>query len=132
MRTRFYIPIFFLAFLIGACGPASSVSSTSTISSGIEGYVTEGPMCPGPVAIGDNNCPDKPYQANFTLVDENNKVITHFKTDPSGTFKITIAPGTYILHPESEAVLPHAADQTVIVTPDHFTQVTVVYDTGMR
>lgn len=132
MSLRFYVPIIFLVLLISACGPASTGNSSHTTSSGIEGYVTEGPMCPGPVAIGDNSCPDKPYQAAFTILGENHKVITHFKTDPSGYFKITITPGTYILHPESDTVLPHASDQTVVVSPDLFIQVTVIYDTGMR
>ncbi len=46
--------------------------------------MTEGPMCPGPVAIGDNTCPDQPYQATISVLDINNKLITQLATDRSG------------------------------------------------
>ncbi len=132
MSKRIIVPMFILVLLMSACAQTASSNSSPTPASGIEVHVTEGPMCPGPVAIGDNSCPDKPYQASITVVDSNNKEVTRFQTDPSGYFKLTIAPGTYILHPESDKALPHASDQTVVVTPDQFTQVTVMYDTGMR
>jgi hypothetical protein len=132
MIKRITVPIFILVFLMSACSHVASTNPSPTPSSGIEGYVTEGPMCPGPVAIGDTSCPDQPYQVTISIFGADNKEITHFQTDPSGYFKLTIAPGTYILHPESDKVMPHASDQTVVVTPDQFTQVTVMYDTGMR
>jgi hypothetical protein len=132
MSKRIVFPIFILVFLSSACTLASPITLTRTPSSGIEGHVTEGPMCPGPVAIGDNSCPDKPYQATLSILGSNNKEVTRFQTDPSGYFKINIAPGTYILHPESDMALPHASDQTFVVQPDQFTQVTVIFDTGMR
>ena len=94
--------------------------------------MTEGPMCPGPVAIGDNTCPDQPYQATISVLDINNKLITQFESDGSGQFKIPLSPGTYILHPESDKSLPHAADQSVVVIAGQFTRVTIMYDTGMR
>lgn len=112
--------------------PSKPTFSTPTPSSGIEGQVTEGPMCPGPVRIGDTKCQDQPYQATITILDANNKQITQFQTDINGYFKIFISPGNYILHPVSGKPLPHAADQAVIVAEGQFTQVTVMYDTGMR
>jgi len=132
MDKRIYFPIFILVLLLSACAQAASYNPTSTPSSGIEGYVTEGPMCPGPVAIGGSSCPDKPYQAAISILSTDSQEIIRFETDPSGYFKISLLPGTYILHPESEMALPHASDQTIIVTPDQFTQLTVIYDTGMR
>ncbi len=100
--------------------------------SGIEGQVTLGPMCPGPVAIGDTRCQDQPYQATLTILGANNQEVSRFQTDPAGYFKLTLEPGTYTLHPESDKVLPRASDQTVVVIPNKYTQVTVMYDTGMR
>ncbi len=132
MSKWLVISIFISVLLLSACAQPATITPSPTPSSGFEVHVTEGPMCPGPVAIGDSSCPDKPYQAMFTLLDSNSKEITRFQTDPAGYFKMTIAPGTYILHPESDKALPHASDQTVVVTPDQFTQVTVMYDTGMR
>jgi hypothetical protein len=132
MNKGLIVPIFLIVLLVNSCTQATSRYPLATPSSGIEGFVTEGPMCPGPVAVGNNNCPDKPYQATLSILGSGNKVITRFETDPSGYFKIAVAPGTYILHPESNNVMPHAADQTVVVTPDQFTQVIMIYDTGMR
>ena len=117
---------------LSACSQEVPKSPLPTPSSGIEGQVTEGPMCPGPVAIGDNTCPDQPYQATISVFDINNKLITQFETDRSGLFKLPLSPGTYLLHPESDTSLPYAADQSVVVIAGQFTQVTIVYDSGMR
>jgi hypothetical protein len=68
----------------------------------------------------------------ISILDIDNKKITQFQTDPTGYFKITLPAGTYILHPESEAIMPYASDQVVVVTQDQFTQLSVKFDTGMR
>ena len=109
-----------------------SVTSTPFVSSGIEGHVTKGPTCPGPVRIGATDCQDQPFQANITILDEKDNLITQFQTDSVGYFKLSLNPGTYIIHPESGKPLPTAADQTVVVVGGQFTQVTIPYDTGMR
>jgi hypothetical protein len=90
-------------------------------------------MCPGPVPINPRTeCADKPYLASFTILDANNNEVTRFNTDSAGHFKIELAPGSYTLHPLSENILPHATDQQVTVQPGEYTQVSVMYDTGMR
>jgi hypothetical protein len=132
MIKTIYIPIFILILSLSACNQKVPISPSPTPASGIEGQVTEGPMCPGPVASGDNTCPDQPYQATISVFDKNNKLITQFESDRSGLFKLPLSPGTYLLHPESDKSLPHAADQSVVVITRQFTQVTIVYDTGMR
>lgn len=126
------ISILIVSFLLGACAQVTTITPSPPPSSGIEGQVTKGPMCPGPVAVGDTKCMDQPYQATISILDFNNKPITQFQTDASGLFKIPLIPGTYIIHPKSDNVLPHAADQSVIVVAGQFTQVTIRYDTGMR
>jgi hypothetical protein len=108
------------------------ITPSPTPTSGIEGLVTKGPMCPGPVAIGDTQCQDQPFQATISVLGANSNLITQFQTDASGIFKIPFAPGTYILHPTSVKAFPHAADQSVVVVAGQFTQVTIKYDTGMR
>jgi hypothetical protein len=134
------VGIFCLVVALSGCAPAVSVTSINTPTivpstpplSGIEGYVTIGPMCPGPVAIGDTRCLDQPYQAMIIIFDTHQKEVSRFQTDAAGYFKITLEPGTYTLHPESDKVLPRAADQTITVAANQFTQVSVMYDTGMR
>jgi len=115
-----------------ACSILIPGNPTESPSSGIEGYVTLGPICPGPVTVGDLNCHDKPYEAKISVMDSNNHLITRFETEEAGYFKVNLYPGTYILHPESGDPLPFASDQTVIVTDTQYTPVSIQYDTGIR
>jgi hypothetical protein len=103
-----------------------------TGESGIEGSVTIGPNCPGPAKPGSNDCASKPYQASFSVLSETNTPITQLQTDEMGHFHIDLAPGTYILHPESENTFPRASDQTVTVEKGKYTQVDIMFDTGIR
>jgi hypothetical protein len=117
---------------MGACVQEMPVSPSPAVLSGIEGHVTKGPMCPGPVPIDNTQCPDQPFQATISILDLNSNQIAQFQTDISGYFKLTLAPGEYILHPDSDKALPHATDQSIIVASGQFTQVTITYDTGIR
>ena len=126
------IPFIIILLGLSSCVREFRVISTPTGSSGVEGRVTQGPTCPGPVKIGTTECQDQPYQANITILDENNNQITQFQTDRIGFFKIPLNPGTYILHPESGKPLPSTTDQTVVVLEGQFTQIVILYDTGMR
>lgn len=122
MRTK---SIFLLAFLlITSCSPIPS-------DSGIEGNVTIGPMCP--VMQANNPCPDKPYQATLTvLTTTTRRKVIQFETEADGYFRVALAPGEYILHPESPNVMPYAAEIPFTVTNHQFTRVDVVYDSGIR
>jgi hypothetical protein len=111
---------------------ATKGNPTPTASSGIEGYVTKGPVCPGPIRIGDTKCQDQPYQTYITILDANNSQITQFQTDSMGYFKIPLEPGTYTLHPESGNRLPSATDQSVVVIDGQFTEIMIRFDTGIR
>ncbi len=121
-----------IIFSLTACTSGISVSPPSADTSGIEGYITQGPICPGPVRIGDTQCQDKPYQAMISVLNASGKQLLQFQTDANGYFKIPLSPGEYILHPESATPFPHAGEQTVLVMPDQYAQVSIVYDTGMR
>ena len=131
---RIFVFIQFVIILIGLSACAQGNSSTPSLAppSGIEGFVTIGPVCPGPVQEGDTSCLDKPYQASITILDAANIRIMQFQTDPDGYFKVPLAPGTYTIHPEPGEPLPIAADQTVVVSEGVFTQVLIQYDSGMR
>ncbi len=132
MLKTIFISFFVFLFALSACEQANPVATSPTPSSGVEGIITEGPMCPGPVPVGNNPCPDQPYQASISILDANNNQITQIQAGVDGYFKITLAPGTYVLHPESGKPYPHASDQSVVVIDGQFTQVTILYDTGMR
>ncbi len=133
MTTKILGPILLLVLTLSACSLISPANPTPTPTSGIIGIVTQGPMCPGPVRVGDNSCPNQPYQATIIVLDANNAQVAQIRTDSNGVFQLNLAPGTYTLHPlPGNNPLPRAADQVVEVSPDQYIQVSIVYDTGMR
>ena len=112
---------------------ACSLQVTPTpVDSGITGRVTIGPVCP--VVIEGQDCADRPYQATITVNSPEGRKIVQFQTDKQGNFKVTLAPGNYILHPEPPlgAPFPFATEQQFTVKPGEFTQLTVTYDSGIR
>jgi major membrane immunogen (membrane-anchored lipoprotein) len=100
-------------------------------NSGLEGQVLIGPTCAGPARVG-SNCEDQPFQAVITVNSPKGERIVQIQTNKEGRFKIPLAPGEYILHPESPSVMPFAGEQTVTVEIGKFTQVVVNYDSGIR
>jgi len=112
--------------LLASCSPLNPAATDS----GIEGQVFIGPICP--VVREGEECPDQAYQATLMVTSLQGERIVQIQTDEDGRFNIPLAPGEYILHPESPGVLPFAEDQTVIVEAGRFTQVIVNYDSGIR
>jgi hypothetical protein len=132
MKKIFLLLIFIVMAQLAACSKGMLTTSTPNLSSGIEGYVTQGPVCPGPMRVGDSTCLDQPYQATISILNPDNSPVAQFKVDNNGYFKFPLNPGSYILHPESGKPMPYASDQTIIVSEGQFTQVTIKYDTGIR
>ena len=129
---KIFLPVFILLFTLSACAQGAGLNPSPTPVSGVEGTVTEGPMCPGPVRVGQNNCPDQPYPATITILNVDNTQVAQTQADGNGFFIIPLEPGTYTIHPLSSKPLPRAADQIVVVTDGEYTKVSIVYDTGMR
>lgn len=127
MKLQFIIGIMILLLATCSMQPPASANTTNT---GIEGQVFIGPMCP--VIRQGQACPDQPYQATLTVNSLAGRKIAQVQTDQQGRFKISLAPGQYILHPESPNTLPFASEQTVTVEDGLFTQVIVNYDSGIR
>ena len=112
-----------LALLLpAACSPNDS---------GIEGHITAGPACP--VMQVDVPCPDQPYAGTLTILTVYGRIkIGEVAADASGYYRASLAPGTYILHPESPGILPSSPELTVTILPHTFTRQDIVYDTGIR
>ncbi len=125
-HLRTYTLTYFLTLTLAACAS----SATRTTTSGIEGQVLIGPMCPAMQA--DVPCPDRPFQATITVLDENRHKVADFQSDEQGNFKIGLKPGTYILVPEAPNAMPRAGEQTVTVIEGQFIRVTITYDSGIR
>lgn len=118
------------AFLLLIVILTACLNTSEPLDSGIEGMVTIGPMCP--VVQEGVPCPDQPYQAMLTVQSTSGKKIKQFQTDEQGYFKVELAAGEYILHPESPNSLPFAADIPFTVREHQFTQLEVIYDSGIR
>jgi hypothetical protein len=123
MRT--HLVLFLAGCLLAAC-----MQPPQPTDSGLEGVVTVGPMCP--VVQLNNPCPDQPYPATLTVLSGSGKKITQFQTDQHGRFRIDLAAGDYVLHPESPNGLPFAADLPFTVNEHKFTQLKISYDSGIR
>ncbi len=89
-------------------------------------------MCP--VVIEGQECPDQPYQATLTVYNLAGRQVVRFQTDEQGDFNVPLAPGDYILHPETpeDAPLPFAEEQHFTVLPGEYTRLIVQYDSGIR
>jgi hypothetical protein len=101
-------------------------------SSGIEGLVTIGPVCP--VERIDTPCPDKPYQATIVVKDDQGNEVARVQSGEDGRFRVALAPGTYTLAPQSssQGSYPFAKEQQVEVQAGAFTTVSVQFDSGIR
>lgn len=124
MKLKFTIGL--MIILLATC----SSKQPNSGNSGVEGTVFLGPLCP--VIQQGQPCPDRPYQATLTINDAHGKKVTQVQTDEQGRFTVYLAPGNYILHPESPNVMPHAEEQSFTVEAGMFTEITVNYDSGIR
>jgi len=123
MKIQFLLGVFMVS--LAAC-----TAQPTPTDSGVEGQVLIGPVCP--VVVEGQDCADKPYQATLTVNSPGGERVVQIQTDEQGRFKIPLAPGEYILHPESPNVLPFAIEQTFVVEAGKFTQIVVTYDSGIR
>lgn len=101
--------------------------------SGIMGKIVLGPTCPAVGPGMENECQDKPYQATVAVkTSDGTKEITKFTSDAEGNFKVSLAPGDYLLVPISIGRSFFGKPQNVTVKEGEFTSVTIPYDTGIR
>ncbi len=79
-----------------------------------------------------NQCNDRPYQADFSILNQNSQVLGQVKSDAQGNFVVYLPPGTYILQPLSAAIYPRGTPVTVTVLQGQLVQVTIRFDSGIR
>ncbi len=112
---------------LGACARRPAAPSDS----GVEGVVLLGPTCP--VEQLGSPCPDRPMAAEIKVT-QNGEVVTSVRSGPGGRFKVALAPGDYVLVPvgPNPNGLPFARPAPVIVRAHAFTDVKVMFDSGIR
>jgi hypothetical protein len=87
-------------------------------------------MCP--VVRTDQPCPDQPFQATLTVLDQAGKKVAQVQSDTNGLYQLALKPGDYNMHPESPNGMQHAQDQPFTVLEGQFTKLDIVYDSGIR
>ena len=104
----------------------------ATSDTGVEGYLWIGPACP--TVRLDTECPDLPYEAEFTVTGNEGEVVESGQSDKSGFFRILLAPGSYIFVPDPSkpALSPRANPVPFDVDAGSFTHIEVTYDSGLR
>jgi hypothetical protein len=119
----------------GTSTPTPGVESEENGSqkSGIMGQVFRGPICPGPVIV-DDPCPDQPFSAQFHVFDSQEKHVASFLTDEQGRFSVLLTPGMYTIVPDESTPIMHPTSQgrEVSVQDEQFSEVTLIFDTGIR
>lgn len=121
-----------LALGLAAVALLSACSSVPT-DSGIAGTVTIGPTQPVATPGSTNS---QPYSAELVFAPEGGAHLKRpatVKSAEDGTFRVNLAPGTYVIQAaETQGGPPTLAPITVVVEPHQFAEVEVGFDSGIR
>ena len=112
-------------FTLGCHSPASP-----TLTTGLTGTVLRGPIAP--VCRIERPC-DAPFSADFS-VEQNGRVVKHFRSDQDGRFTVMLEPGQYRVVPAADApiIFPTSQAKTVVVRASGLTEIRLTFDTGIR
>jgi hypothetical protein len=136
-------PAMRLALLAVAClcmaGCASSPSPApgpgTAADSGLDGLATAGPTCPVEHVPPDPACGPKPVAVNLTATQgDPPQVVKAFASGSDGTFRVALAPGTYVVRPaDGGPAYPRCSPtEPVAVVAAAYAHVNVTCDTGIR
>jgi hypothetical protein len=131
MKRYLSILLLLLAFLLAACGAdATATPVAGDGKTGIKGQVFLA-ECQGNEVATD--CfSQEPYQATLIVYNGKLEEIARITTEEDGTFEFEIEAGVYFIHPYSPAQYPIATDYQVVVAEGEMTELTVIYDSGVR
>ena len=101
-------------------------------SSGVQGVVSLGPLCP--VQRAGLPCPDRPFEATLVLENAQGVEVARGVAGPDGHYRIALPPGRYILVPQPVmgSPLPSAGPLEVAIESHAWTTLDVTYDSGIR
>jgi len=158
MRFLKTIPLFAAILIVGAgCMPSgSAIPSVERITfsptktnmnaptppstpeplpeggSGVRGKVMLGPTCPMQ-KTGDGDCADKPYQVELRISTKGGIPVKRFTSGADGSFAVALIPDTYVIGPPPGApAIPGTQDQEFTVRADAWTEIAIMFDTGIR
>ena len=100
---------------------------------GLQGVTLRGPVCPGPARLPpDPTCADAPFPASLKVSTNDGTLVTRFTTGKDGTFRISLAPGTYTVASDQAVITGRLLPVPVTVTDQAFTTVELHFDSGIR
>ena len=115
------------ALTITACNLEAPEGVVHT--SGVEGTVTYGPLCP--VVQAGSPCPDRPWQGKVRALDlDGVTVIATVSTDKAGAFSMDLPPGAYLITPITPDGPPTTKLRRLTVTEGAYTSVELSVDSG--
>ncbi len=128
-----------MAVLVAGCGATAvggaTGTPTATATGTLMGSVVAGPTCPVE-RTGGTPCPYQPVaNRQVTIETTGGAEVTTTTTDAQGQFRVTLAPGTYMVR---VAIVPgtpgirQLSTGNVTVTQGQTTTVEVLLDTGLR
>lgn len=123
--------ILLLTLTIFSC-TSNMTTSTESGGPGLKGTVLRGPTCP--VESETDPCPDEPFSALFHVFNMDEEEVTTFTSTAEGLFQVSLAVGDYLVVPDETApiIQPSLQAKDVTVSGDGFTEVTLLFDTGIQ
>ncbi|MEO6871128.1 MAG: SpaA isopeptide-forming pilin-related protein [Chthoniobacterales bacterium] len=100
------------------------------VASGLEGSIMISPVMGGPTRAGSPDA--KPLPATEFVVQQDGKVITTFRTDAQGKFKVSLGPGHYTVTKKERAKIGSFGPFEVEVAPGKMKSVEWMCDSGIR
>lgn len=121
-----------VAFVLAAvtsCGGAGA-STGSSPSGGVSGRVLSAPSCP--VERAGTPCLPRPVHGATVTAYRGKQQVASTKTDRSGTFRLSLAGGHYLVVARNSGALGTTASKAVDVTANHVSTLTLTVDSGIR
>lgn len=126
-RTSFLL----FGLLLISVVPQPLNAQTPSPSTGIQGVVSIGPIHGGPEREGVSN--SAPLADTVFVVENATGVVTNFRTDDQGRFRVPLPPGHYSIKTTGLKTMSRRCElPDVEVKTTGFTDVQLTCDTGMR
>jgi|SRR5437588_8990769 len=128
MTKRVVLAIVCLGLFVSACSSGAHSGSTS----GVEGTVLFGPLCP--VERADSPCPPRPIAADITVSTPTGITVTSWTSNANGSYRIGLGPGTYVLTARAPGPGAFGVSKPVdvVVVLGRYTNVDLMVDSGIR
>ena len=121
--------LLFIALALSCTNQPSDILLAQGQGTGLEGMVRRGPI--QPVCRVGEPC-DAPFSAAFQVWQQQ-QLVTKFRSDSTGHYRVLLAPGSYTIVADSGApIWPSRQAQDVKVGSVGLTHLDLDFDTGIR